>query len=66
MYHEIRRVWNDHFRVYGVRKVRHQLRRAGEIIARCMVERLMSQMGLIKGVIRCTQRQAEAGLVASV
>ncbi|WP_158319943.1 IS3 family transposase [Acetobacter orleanensis] len=48
--HEIRRVWNDNFRVYRVRKVWHQLRREGRTIARCTVERLMRQMGL-KGVI---------------
>ncbi|MFB9871810.1 IS3 family transposase [Acetobacter farinalis] len=49
--HEVRRVWNDNFCVYGARKVWHQLRREGWSVARCTVERLMRQMGL-KGVIR--------------
>ena len=48
---DIRRVWNDNFCVYGVRKVWHQLRREGLDVARCTVERLMRRMGL-KGVIR--------------
>ncbi|BCK74678.1 transposase [Acetobacter aceti NRIC 0242] len=49
--HEIRRIWNDNFCVYGVRKVWHQLRREGLDVARCTVERLMHRMGL-KGVMR--------------
>ena len=49
--HEIRRVWNDNFCVYGARKVWHQLKREGLDVARCTVERLMRRMGL-KGVIR--------------
>jgi len=32
---EIKRVWEDNFRVYGVRKVWHQLRREGFDVARC-------------------------------
>jgi len=47
----IRRVWEDNFRVYGVRKVWRQLRREGIDVARCTVERLMAQMGLY-GAIR--------------
>lgn len=42
----IRRVWNDNFQVYGVRKVWRQLRREGHDVARCTVARLMRQMGL--------------------
>ena len=42
---EIRRVFAENFDVYGVRKVRRQLRREGEDIARCTVERLMGSMG---------------------
>ncbi|WP_215763117.1 IS3 family transposase [Acetobacter sp. P1H12_c] len=52
--HEIHRLWNDNFRVYGVRKVWHHLSRKSRIVARCTVEglmRQMRQMGL-KGVIR--------------
>jgi putative transposase len=48
---EIRRVFAENFDVYGVRKVWWQLRREGEDIARCTVERLMRSMGL-QGVIR--------------
>jgi putative transposase len=48
---EIRRVFAENFDVYGVRKVWRQLRREGEDIARCAVERLMRNMGL-QGVIR--------------
>ena len=48
---EIRRVFAENFDVCGVRKVWRQLRREGEDIARCTVERLMRSMGL-QGVIR--------------
>jgi hypothetical protein len=48
---ESRRVFAENFDVYGVRKVWQQLRREGEDIARCTVERLMRSMGL-QGVMR--------------
>ena len=48
---EVERVWNENFRVYGVRKVWRQLRREGFAVARCTVERLMKRLGL-RGVIR--------------
>jgi transposase InsO family protein len=48
---KIRRVFAENFGVYGVRKVWRQLRREGEDIARCTVERLMRTMGL-RGVVR--------------
>ncbi|QYA08683.1 IS3 family transposase [Agrobacterium larrymoorei] len=48
---EIRRVFNENFQVYGVRKVWRQLQREGYDIARCTVARLMRMMGL-QGVIR--------------
>jgi transposase InsO family protein len=48
---EIRRVFDENFEVYGVRKVWRQLVREGEDVARCTVARLMSRMGL-QGVIR--------------
>jgi len=48
---KIRRVFAENFGVYGVRKVWRQLRREGEDIARCTVERLMRNMGL-RGVVR--------------
>jgi transposase InsO family protein len=48
---EIERVWNENFRVYGVRKVWRQMRREGFDVARCTVARLMKRQGL-RGVIR--------------
>ena len=48
---EVRRVFEENFRVYGVRKVWRQLRREGLDVARCTVARLMRAMGLA-GVIR--------------
>lgn len=48
---EVQRIWDENFKVYGVRKVWRQLRREGFDVARCTVERLMRQLG-IQGVIR--------------
>ena len=48
---EIRRVFEENFCVYGVRKIWRQLRREGIEVARCTVARLMRQLGL-KGVVR--------------
>ena len=48
---EIRRVWDENFQVYGVRKVWRQLRREGFNVARCTVARLMKAAGL-RGVVR--------------
>jgi putative transposase len=48
---EIRRVFEANFRVYGVRKVWHQLAREGIAVARCTVVRLMRAMGL-EGAVR--------------
>lgn len=48
---EIQRVWEENFRVYGVRKVWRQLRREGIEVARCTVARLMRALGL-HGVVR--------------
>jgi putative transposase len=53
---DIRRVWEDNFRVYGARKLWRQLRREGHTVARCTVERLMREMGL-QGVIRGRTRR---------
>ena len=47
----IRRVFDENFRVYGVRKVWRQMNRQGIPVARCTVARLMKQMGL-QGVVR--------------
>lgn len=51
---EIRRVFDENFRVYGVRKVWRQLGREGKSVARCTVARLMREMGL-QGAIRGKQ-----------
>ena len=48
---EIARVFAENFEVYGVRKVWRQMMREGFDVARCTVERLMSDLGL-QGVIR--------------
>lgn len=48
---EIRRVFDENFRVYGVRKVWRQLGREGIVVARCTVARLMRALGL-QGVVR--------------
>jgi putative transposase len=48
---EIRRVFEANFRVYGVRKVWHQLAREGIAVARCTVVRLMRAMSL-EGAVR--------------
>jgi putative transposase len=48
---QIRRVHKENYGVYGVRKVWHQLRREGIVVARCTVERLMKADGL-HGVVR--------------
>jgi putative transposase len=47
----IRRVWEENFAVYGVRKVWRQLGREGIAVARCTVARLMREMGL-QGIVR--------------
>jgi transposase InsO family protein len=48
---EIRRVHEENFGVYGVRKVWRQLSREDFTVARCTVERLMRSLGL-QGVVR--------------
>jgi hypothetical protein len=61
---EIQRVWDVNFKVYGVRKAWHQLRREGFDVARCTVARLMTQIGLrgaVRGkVIKTTQSDTAA------
>ncbi|MBH0571042.1 IS3 family transposase, partial [Salmonella enterica] len=49
--HEIQRVYDENYSVYGVRKVWRQLQREGFSVARCTIERLMKAMGLV-GVLR--------------
>ena len=48
---EIQRVFDANWQVYGVRKIRRQLRREGFDVARCTVARLMKVTG-IQGIIR--------------
>ena len=48
---EIKRVWDENFGVYGVRKVWRALNREGLAVARCTVARLMGEQGL-RGVVR--------------
>ena len=48
---EITRVWHENNQVYGARKVWKQLNRESIKVARCTVERLMSDLGL-EGVRR--------------
>ena len=48
---QIEQVWKQNFGVYGARKVWHQLKREGTLVARCTIERLMGQMGL-QGAVR--------------
>jgi transposase InsO family protein len=47
----IRRVRQENFEVYGVRKVWRQMKLEGIDVARCTVRRLMREMGL-RGVVR--------------
>ncbi len=48
---EVKRVFEENYAVYGVRKVSRQLKREGYDVARCTVARLMRELGL-RGVIR--------------
>ncbi len=48
---EIERVFEENYKVYGVRKVWRQLGREGGGVARCTVARLMKDLDL-EGVIR--------------
>src|SRR3546814_11627862 len=43
---QIKRVHEASFGLYGARKVWHQMRREGIMVAKCTVERLMRAMGL--------------------
>lgn len=49
--HDIQRVWENNFKVYGANKVWRQLMREGIRVARCTVERLMKQLR-IQGIRR--------------
>ncbi|MFI6029197.1 IS3 family transposase, partial [Amycolatopsis magusensis] len=47
---EIRRVYDQNYRVYGARKIWWQLQREGIVVGRCRVERLMRRLGLAGAV----------------
>jgi len=51
---EIRRVWEENFQVYGVRKMWRQLNREAIAVARCTVARRMGRLGL-RGAARGRQ-----------
>ena len=53
---ELQRIWQENFRVYGVRKLWRQMRREGFHVARCTVARLMKKAG-IRGVVRGKSRK---------
>jgi putative transposase len=58
----IRRIWTEHFQVYGPRKVWRQMGREGLRVARCRVRRLMRAMGLagaVRGRAWATTTQAQ-------
>jgi len=48
---EVKRVWEENYSVYGVRKVWREMKRENSDVARCTVARLMREMG-IQGVVR--------------
>ena len=48
---KIEKAYNDSEKRYGARKIWHDLRKGGEDIAKCTVERLMKEMQ-IQGVVR--------------
>ena len=67
----IQRVWDEHFQVYGPRKVWRQLRREGIRVARCTVRRLMRALGLTGAVrgrawVTTTQPQPDAARPADL
>ena len=58
---EIRRVWEENFRVYGVRKVWRQLRREGIEIARCTTARPCQGRSVSLRSYRLWMRRDRAG-----
>ena len=50
--------WEDNRKLYGARKIWHVLRRDGQDVARCTVERLMRALG-IRGIARVHSRHRE-------
>ena len=57
---EILRIWEESGRRYGARKIYHQLKREGFVVARSTVERLMKPLGIQgirRGKFKVTTRQ---------
>jgi len=48
---EIKRVWDENYQFYGVRKAWHQMKRERFEVTCCTVARLMKQIG-IRGAVR--------------
>ncbi|MFD5430476.1 IS3 family transposase, partial [Streptomyces sp. NPDC127084] len=46
----IQEVYTSNYRVYGARKIWHELNRQGHAVARCTVERLMRELGIAGAV----------------
>jgi putative transposase len=62
---EIARIWGDRRKSrgkYGARKVRHRLDRDGIAVARCMVERLMRNLGI--GGVRARRKKPRTAVPA--
>ncbi len=55
-------MWEENFRVYGVRKVWRELRREGFVVARCTVARLMRELG-VRAVVRGRRVKTTAPVV---
>ncbi|WP_436758932.1 IS3 family transposase [Streptosporangium sp. V21-05] len=54
---EITRIYQDNYSCYGARKIHRQLRREGHALARCTIQRLMGELGivgLVRGKVRRT------------
>ena len=53
---KITRIYEDNLSVYGTRKIWAELKRQGVKVARCSVERLMGDIGIV-GVSKSGKRQ---------
>ncbi|MFD8533765.1 IS3 family transposase [Streptosporangium canum] len=59
-------MYQDNYPCYDVRKIHRQLRRDGHAVARCTLQRLMGELGivvLVRGKVRrpCGDRRAASG-----
>jgi putative transposase len=62
---KVLKVFNDNYRVYGVRKIWRQLRREGVVVGRDQVARLMGTLG-IAGAVRGKTRRTTVADPAAV